>query len=68
MMALPPVFGFEVCLHRADGTVSIIMAINAFGPYDAKLQASKMLNDDMPYAIIWQELIEVATVHRHKPN
>jgi hypothetical protein len=68
MAVLPPVSEFEVRLHKADGTLSIIMTINAFGPDDAKLWAVRMLKDDLAYAIIWHGLVEVATVHRNKPN
>lgn len=68
MAELPLVSAFEIRLHKADGTVSMIMTANAFGPQDAKLQAIKMLNDDIAYAVVWHGLIEVATVHRDKPN
>jgi hypothetical protein len=36
--------------------------VNASGPHDAKLQAIKMLKDDLTYAIIWRGPIQVATV------
>jgi hypothetical protein len=68
MAELPPVSVFEICLHKADGTVSMKMMVNAFGPSDAKLQAVKMLKDGLAYAVIWKGVIEVATVHRDKPN
>jgi hypothetical protein len=38
---------FEIRLHRADGAISIAMAVNAHCPYDAKAQADQMLKDDI---------------------
>ena len=68
MVDIPPVKDFEISLHKADGTVSIVMNIIALGTPDAKLQASLLLNDEIAYAVIWQGVVEVATVHRDKPN
>jgi len=68
MGEFPSVTAFEIRLHKADGTVAIIMTVNAFGAGDAEIQAVKMLKDDLAYAIIWDGLREVATVHRDKPN
>jgi hypothetical protein len=64
MTEFPKVSSFEIRLHKADNTVSIVMTVNAHGHYDAELQARKMLQDDIAYAVIWQGLAEVATVHR----
>jgi hypothetical protein len=65
---IPHITGFEIRLHKADGTVSIIMSVCVFGVFDAEQQAAKMLNDDMAYAVVWQGDIEVGTAHRDKPN
>ncbi len=63
-----PVNDFEVRLYKADGKLSIVMAIVGMGPQDAKSQAARMLKDEITYAIIWQGLTEIATVHRDKPT
>jgi hypothetical protein len=68
MADFPRVTDFEIRLHKADGTVSIIMRIVALGVHGAKIEAAKMLKDDLAYAVIRQGLVEVATVHRHKPH
>ncbi len=68
MPKTPRISGFEICLHKADGSISMKMTVNAFGPYDAKLQAERMLKDNIAYAVIWKDLTEVATVHRDVPN
>ena len=68
MADLPPVSEFEIRLHKSDGTLSMIMTVVAFGAPGAKLQAVRLLKDDIAYAIIWQGLSEVATVHRAKAN
>jgi hypothetical protein len=68
MAELPPVTAFEIRLHKADGKASIIMKVNAFGPYGAGIQASKMMSSEIAYAIVWDGDAEVAIVHRDKPN
>jgi hypothetical protein len=68
MVAHPYVKEFEICLHKADDSISMKMTVNAIAPYDAKLQAASMRNEDLVYAVIWLDLSEVATVHRDKPN
>ncbi len=68
MPEIPQISGFEICLHKADGSISMKMTVNAFGPYDAQLQAERMLKDNIAYAVIWKDLIEVATVHRDVQN
>ena len=65
---MPLVTAFEARLHKADGSLSIIMKVNAFGPHDAKIQAERMLKGDIAYAIIRHGHAEIATVHRDKPN
>ena len=67
-MPLPLVTAFEARLHKADGSLSIIMKVNAFGPHDAKIQAERMLRGDIAYAVIRQGMAEVATVHRDRPH
>ena len=68
MSDLPAVIEYEIQLFKSDGSLSIIMTVAAIGPHDAKIQATKMLQAGIDYAIIWQGLVEVGTVHRHKPN
>jgi hypothetical protein len=68
MSEIPRTSSFEIRLHKTDNTLSIVMTVNAHGPYDAKLQAEKMLKDDIAYAVIWHGLTEVDTVHRIKPS
>lgn len=68
MEFLPPVSSFEICYYRRNGSVSLIMVINAFSSAGATLIAARMLRDDLPYAIVWDGVTEVATVHHKKPN
>lgn len=68
MTDVPRVKSYEIHLHKADGTLSIIMTANALGLYGAKLEARRMLKADIAYAIIWRNQIEVATVRREKLN
>lgn len=68
MADLASVTEFEIHVYRADNTLSFIMKVNASAPHDAKLHALRMLDAGHAYAVIWQGLIEVATVHRDKPN
>jgi hypothetical protein len=65
---LPPVSSFEICYYRGSGSVSLIMTINAFSPDGAALIATRMLRDGLPYAVVWDGLAEVATLHHTKPN
>jgi hypothetical protein len=68
MELLLPVSSFEICYYRGNGSVSLIMAINALSPDGAVLIAARMLRDDLPYAVVWDGVTEVATVHHKKLN
>ena len=43
MADVPPVTVYEICLHKADTSLSIVMKVNLLGLDDAKVQAAKML-------------------------
>lgn len=68
MELLPPVSSFEICCYRGDGSLSLIMVVNAFGPDGAALIATGLLANDIPYAVVWDGVTEVATVHHKRPN
>ena len=59
---------YEIRLHKVDGTLSITKAIVAIGTADAAARAAKMLKGDLAYAIVWEGLEEIATVHRDSPT
>lgn len=52
---MPVPFDYEIRLHRADGTLSIVMLVSAVGDLDAKAQARDMLKDGLANAHIWRD-------------
>ncbi len=46
---------YEIRLHRADGTLSIVMLVSAVGDLDARSQAADMLKGEMSNAHIWRD-------------
>ena len=68
MAGLPLVTAFEIRLYKVDASLSVVMKINALSADDARAQAVKMLKADLVYAIVWQGLNQIGTVHRDKPN
>jgi hypothetical protein len=55
---------YEIRLLKADGTLSIIMAITALGDVDAKVQAIAMLKDGITRAELWRgtDMIGIITL------
>lgn len=46
---------YEIRLHRADGTLSIVLMTLALGPEQAKTQASALLRNGMVSAHVWHD-------------
>jgi hypothetical protein len=46
---------YEIRLHHADGTLSLVMITSAASDADAKAQALKKLKEGLANAHIWRE-------------
>ncbi len=46
---------YEIRLHHADGTLSLVMITAAVSDADAKAQAALMLKDGLANAHIWRD-------------
>ena len=57
---------YEIRLHHADGTLSIVMMVSAIGDADAGAQATKMLEDGLASAHIWRDGTLIDTLYRVK--
>jgi hypothetical protein len=53
---------YEIRLFKRDGSLSIIMAVVANGPSDARNQAWATLTDDIVKAEIWSGLDYFETI------
>jgi hypothetical protein len=55
---------YEIRLHHADGSLSVVMMVTAIGDADAKAQATKMLEDGLANAHIWRDGRLVDSIYR----
>jgi hypothetical protein len=59
---------YELRLHRADETLSIVMKIQANGNGDARFQARYLLDGDIRRVGIWRDDVCVESLTRPLPQ